>query len=800
VEAVAAPTGLEGLPPVAAAALGPAPDLAAVVSVDAGVLTIESAIVTAAVGRVEADGIVHLPDRRATLRWQGTLQPELGLSAVARTPWAVPVQPVEAHGDLSVTWAGQTRLEGNIAIEEVLLPSIRMESVDTRIIFASGDGPMPLWVRAGAERIEAGRLVIERAQGWGRLGAAEQAAGIALLGRWGANFSAVVEGEVRRRGESVRVQINRFDVPHPEFPVRLPEPLVVAFDAGTTRVERVVVAAGPARLVVDGMTDGSRVRGRVTLEPMDLATLPGMEDVVGTAGATLILDGSLRLPRLAGTLSLADVGLIPDSRRPDVRLQVAGQVSYEDGMLRAEAGIDGSHGGRFDVHAQVPVLWRLAPWTLDAPAAEEAVMTADGEMNLDVLNALPVMTEQRLSGILELDLRATGHPLRPAFSGTGRVRDGRYEHFLLGTSLRHVDLSLEVDDRTLRITSLQARDQGAGSLQGHGRIQWRPGEQFPVEIACDLRDLHLIGNDLMSATAAGTLQLRRDPATGMTLDGSITLDPVDIFIPQSLPLPPARYTIVDPRRPPTPAPEAGPATRGAAINLAVRIAIPSRLFVVGRGLDSEWSGRLHLAAATTAPRITGQLQPLRGGFDFFGQPFQFRESTVRLTGEHPPRPSLDLTLERARSDLTALLKIGGTTAQPQFALESEPPMPVDELLPQLLFGRHGSEISALQALRIAQATRTLQGKQSAFDFMGNAQQALGVDQLDIEGADSEEGATRITAGKYLSDRVYLEGSNDIGSRGGQLSLEVELTPRISLTTDVREEMKQGVGIKFKRHF
>ena len=52
------------------------------------------------------------------------------------------------------------------------------------------------------------------------------------------------------------------------------------------------------------------------------------------------------------------------------------------------------------------------------------------------------------------------------------------------------------------------------------------------------------------------------------------------------------------------------------VNLNLRVDVPARLFVRGRGLDSEWSGRLDITGPQTAPSVKGQINLLHSRFTY----------------------------------------------------------------------------------------------------------------------------------------------------------------------------------------
>ena len=63
-------------------------------------------------------------------------------------------------------------------------------------------------------------------------------------------------------------------------------------------------------------------------------------------------------------------------------------------------------------------------------------------------------------------------------------------------------------------------------------------------------------------------------------------------------------------------------------SLDIQVGVPGRIFVRGRGLDSEWRGQLAIGGTSDAPQITGSLQAIRGTFDVLGKTFRVTQGEI----------------------------------------------------------------------------------------------------------------------------------------------------------------------------
>jgi translocation and assembly module TamB len=234
------------------------------------------------------------------------------------------------------------------------------------------------------------------------------------------------------------------------------------------------------------------------------------------------------------------------------------------------------------------------------------------------------------------------------------------------------------------------------------------------------------------------------------------------------------------------------------LNLNLKIDVPGRVFVRGRGLDSEWKGMLQIMGNAQEPSITGMLSVVRGNFIFFGKRFTLATGAINFDGMIPIIPRFEVTAENKRSDLTARLQFRGTPSEFSLNLESEPSLPSDEILARVLFGRNINQITPIQALRIAGALNTLSGRSGLIDFMGRTRKFVGLDQLEIKQAEEGNGETSVSIGKYLADGVFVEMEKGVGTdSSSKVLVEIELTPNTTIESETGSDSEGGIGLNWK---
>jgi len=113
----------------------------------------------------------------------------------------------------------------------------------------------------------------------------------------------------------------------------------------------------------------------------------------------------------------------------------------------------------------------------------------------------------------------------------------------------------------------------------------------------------------------------------------------------------------------------------------------------------------------------------------------------------------------------------------------------------VLFNKSAAQLTAAEAAQLAIALRELTGSGGGVDILGFARRTLGVDVLRIETAES--GGAAVEAGKYLTDDVYLGVKQGADPQSTAAGVEVELTPNITVESEVTGSGASKSGVRFQ---
>lgn len=551
------------------------------------------------------------------------------------------------------------------------------------------------------------------------------------------------------------------------------------------------VALGDGVVTVDWTERGRTLSGTARIEDAPLAPLAAIwgERAEGR------IDGRIQMANAGGGLSgEADVAL-DDARfagrqRGTLDMRIAGDL--DPGRLRAIVDATSTDGLVAHFEADAPVTTSAAPirialtperrgratWAVRGPAASLWAAARLQDQNL----------EGQLDGEGELSFGA-GH-----LSGAGHIEivDGVFEDKLTGVRLVDLDARVAIDERGVNIENLTAAGPRGGRLTATGGS----ANQRAGEIVVNIRDMLVADRPDARARANGDLTLRWE-GLHSRLSGEINIIEADIDVAANPEAGIPTLDVIEINRPgeedeETP-PEDAPSRRNGSTVLDVAVNADGRVFTRGRGVDAEWSLDMRLRGTSRNPLVFGQARAVRGTLALSGQPFEIEDARIVFDGD-PLDARIDLSAVRDTADLSARIRLTGTARDPEVSFSSDPALPEDEILPQVLFGRSVEDLSALEAAQLAASLAALSGRAS-LDLVDAARAAAGLDRFNVR--QDEDGGFLVAGGVYLTRDVYVEVART-GLGQAQTRVEWTVRPRLVLITSFLGNGDQRVSLRWRR--
>ncbi len=538
---------------------------------------------------------------------------------------------------------------------------------------------------------------------------------------------------------------------------------------GQAEIDRVL--AGPANLAVTVAVSGGAPQ-------LKSAILAGQSlDLTATGAA----DGQIDIQA-----QLANLGLI----LPDF----PGALTLA-GLLR-----QGEEGTALDLTLKGPaqVTGRLTGTI--APSYDRAALTFAGQSLAEVLN--PILKPRALSGRLSYDLQLNGPLALTSVSGGVLLSGARLADPSFAFGMEAIDARIDLSGGQARI-DVDSRVTTGGSVSVSGGAQLTA--PFQGNLAVTLSSVTLRQPSLFETLLNGRLSVDGPLAGGAVISGQVNLGRTELRVPsggvsgaEAVPVirhlsEPAEVRATRERAGLTAEAEAGKGGSGKYL-LDVTVTAPNQIFLRGRGIDAELGGSFLLSGTTAEIIPQGSFDLIRGRLDLVGRRLTLTEAQVALQGDFVPRIYIVASVED--TDILSTIRISGPATDPVLTFESSPELPDEEVMAQLLFGAQLQALSALQAAQLATAVNTLAGR-GGEGLVNKIRRRTGLDNLDITTSDTE--GTSLTAGKYLSDKIYTEVT--IGQTGKtQIDLTFDVRPHTTIKGNMDSDGESGVGIYLEKNY
>ena len=559
--------------------------------------------------------------------------------------------------------------------------------------------------------------------------------------------------------------------------------------------------------------DGARRDIRLSAEGRGLAIGQPEADAVlaGTTRLSLAAreeDGAINVDDLELTnpqLDVSAAGVVDgDERRVDVSARLADLGLVLDGFsgpLQVGGTVDdlGARGYALDLAGTGP---------------GEIDFTVTGRMAADLTSDLRIQGTAALGlinrfvdpisilGPARYDLRLVGQPGLDALRGTISTEGTRIVVPAGNVRLEDVAATAELGPAGADIDA-RANVADGGSLSAQGRIGLAAPFEGDLGIALDA--VRLRDPDLFDTSVSGELAVTGPLQGGGAIRGALSLGETQIrvpstglggpgYIPLTLEHVNESATSFASRVRAGLIAENGERGTARPFALDIGISAPNRIFIRGRGLDAELGGSLDITGTTQNIVPVGDFSLIRGRLDLLGNRFNLTEGSAVLSGRFIPVLRLVATTET--DGISASIVIEGEATEPEIRFESAPPLPEEEVVARILFGRGLDNISALQAAQLAQAVATLTGR-GGDGVVGNLRRNFGLDDLDVYTGDDDEVGVR--AGRYITENVYTDVTVDSEGRS-EVSINLDVSRSVTLRGRADTEGRTGVGVFFERDY
>ncbi|NGX39071.1 MAG: hypothetical protein KR126chlam1_00391 [Chlamydiae bacterium] len=620
----------------------------------------------------------------------------------------------------------------------------------------------------------------------------------AFTGDWKAPFDVKGGGKWQKRGKGIFVNMNEFIGSALEKPFSLCSPFSFEWNPDQFKMSNLAldIASGHLTSRIDLTRSTSLIKLSAENFPLEFIPLP-FDQVTMQGLGTLDIDLVSWEDNIQGScnVSLKRAELQTKGGDP-VTTKGSLQLHLSGGQAQIHGEIKGPEKQFLHFFGRLPIRYQHFPFQvrIDSKKPLAGELIAEGKLE-EIFNFVNIGSH-RVEGWLSTKLLFSKTLENPWLTGWVDLQDGIYENYYIGTELKNIELKGRFQQNSLLIESLTATDGNEGEVDATGSLLLSPAKGYPFSITANLKDADTVSFDTISGKFSGEVTISGNREASVA-KGKLKVTKATFRIPDELPtiIPVLPITFIN-------APEhlkkkSPPPPTGSPLLLDLEIDAPGNTYVEGRGLTAELKGKLHITGTYVDIAADGKLQLVNGEFPFSGKVFNLTQGELIFSDKPTPSAYISLsgTCDLPEVTVTAILR--GPMSEPKLTFQSNPQLPTSSILSQILFNKDISEISAVQALQVAQTVISLSGN-SAPDILGKIRKSLGIDRLTILTSENDPGKISLQIGKYLMKGVLLTLSQGAESRN--VAVEVDLKQGITLQAEVNEDSQGKFSLKWHHHY
>ena len=510
--------------------------------------------------------------------------------------------------------------------------------------------------------------------------------------------------------------------------------------------------AGKLAEVVDDL-------GQVTIQVsnMDISVLwplvPPLTKLKGLADVELTLGGRRDNPRVAsrgrlggayyGQTAVGDVSW--DLALGDSTLEV---VSLGLAMDKEAVRLAG----------RIPLAVSVLPFSSIFPARPmDLTLTAEN-------GALDLLCEifpkfKVCSGTYGADLRIGGTMEDPTFTGSANLAGGRLRFEGVPQDIEEIYLDAEAQGKRFEVTKMVA-EKGALKAKGFFALEGVRISDYDFQLA--LKELAITEFEDFYVVLSGSVSVKAQPIEMVgivpSIEGSIVVEEGEYYYSLGAGSGGGGGGAMGPEAAPT-----------WTMNLGVEI--PHDFWVRGNDIDAELQGSLNVKKGAEGLLVLGTMQTIRGTFYIYNNDFRISKGEFRFADVKSLK-NVYIDLEATSRVLDERIDIAakGSMENLDVTATSESGWSETQIFEALTLRRGVAAEGAPRSRFFSDEFLRSWGVALVNRFGSGVARELRLDQFGVEVGDGSQGsvlsATRVTFGKYVSDKVYLQYTQALGSLSG----------------------------------
>jgi autotransporter translocation and assembly factor TamB len=606
----------------------------------------------------------------------------------------------------------------------------------------------------------------------------------------------------------------------------------IRYGGDRIQVRNMQLVNGDQRIHAEGVVGSTTETLQVRAENVDVAQMDtlllGDGRLAGRFTGNATVSGTTSAPRVSSEFTLSQ-GAFRDFTFEGL----AGTVNYAEQGVDMDVRLQQTPTAWITAKGHAPLtLFRATPPDVEAHGGGGAVdiQVASSQIDLGIIQGFTSYVTN-VTGTLQADLRVTGTGYDPHVEGAVDVRGGAFAIPDLGTSYTGLDTRIGLEPDVVNIQEFKILDNRGFPMTVGGTLAVHERSVGAVNVRMQSENFEVIDNELadlkLDTELRITGELRKPRIEGFVEveNGTIHIDRVveratsnpysttaaDLDLVGADAAARAAAAEAAAKGEVEPAPE--PSLLDA-VDLEVALGIPSNLVL--RGADIRPANapieigdmvitvggavQVQKAPGTSALRILGEVNTIRGNYTFQGRRFEIlRDGRIRFDGSEDLDPAVDLRARRLISGVETFVRVQGSMRQPELSFSSNPPLDQADILSLIVFNQPINELGEGQQASLAQQATALAGGYLASGLAQSLGNALELDEFEIQAGDATGFGPSLTVGEQVGEKFFFRVRQGFGdAQATELILEYQITDFLRAQASAAEIAGGTQRLTFRR--
>ncbi len=412
-------------------------------------------------------------------------------------------------------------------------------------------------------------------------------------------------------------------------------------------------------------------------------------------------------------------------------------------------------------------------------------LTAQGSLDMRIIRILS--PDVQSSGVIALDVRATGSPSNPSVEGQVRLQDISLLTESTPLGVEKLNGLIAINNDRIQISSMTGQ-VGGGELSIGGAVTYRPSLQFTLAVqGKSVRVRYPTGlRTLLDGNLSLAGNLRSSTLTGRVLIDNLSFTPDFDLATFSDQFSSSAST---------------PAQPGFADTVNLAVAVQSKENLSSTSSQISIAGNVDLRVSGTAadPVITGRTNLTSGELFYRSNRYELQRGVITFADPSQTNPDLNVSVGTTVEQYKLTINLRGTLDKLTTSYVSDPPLATTDIIHLIAFGNTSSESAANSA---SQSTDSMLASSAIGTGVSSGIQKLaGLSSLQFDpllGGSNQNPSARIALQQRVTKDFLFTFSTDVSQPGEELVQgDYQISKRWSVT--VTRDQVGGVSVAGRLH-